>query len=406
MKNWLVGFTLLLTVVGWEQRAQSETLSKASSEFIYKVSTVLVRLPPSVCEQQLTQISKSSALRVQKDLKWNGAPKLAEYAKAVPDSERERPKVKAALVKANAFLACLKHIDDELAGLDKRIELNSGFRKAAAAAQATIESLHSFVPHPDSPMWTVDAKQFAKWKSDLEMVNDLCVGPYKDLTFSGAFADDPNHNLTLWCQTAASRDRILKQAAMNMVNKQVSMMVKAFEAEVKNFESTSGHLRLAGAIQIAALYSPDAYRSTVAERANPILALAGLKLGAALEPFDAIHTALWDKIRTAGTGWKHMPQQGREASAVKAAKKRFKADKVVAAYMTRDSWKEDRNPRGEVIGRSKIGVVRYKVKSDKTLAGPLCRTQTFTYYEQKVGRRFKKASDISELGFVRFENCK
>ncbi len=382
-----------------------EKLSKASDDLIYKSIAVRVRLPPSVCEKPMTQMSKSSSLRVQKDLKWEGAPKFKELIAAVPEKERELPKVKAAMAKGQAFLSCLKHIESQVQQLEVSVKQYGAFLKATETADRTMESLSEFVAHMDTPMWAQQAKVVTKWKADLEMVHKLCIGEFKgvrDSSGMGRVTEGPD----IRCKTAAIRDQIMQRVAQNYLDKQVSMILDRLKKARKNFAATHGHLRLTSAAPLMALYEPEAFKTKINEGAKAIFDAAGVKMTDGWGEFDTEHAALWAKIREAGPSWEHPKEEGKERQAVKAAKLRFKEHKVMRAYMTRASWTLHRNSRGVLTHRTKVGYIIYKVKSDKKLAGALCRAQSFTYTEAAHGRKFKRSSDIGELSYVRFESCK
>ncbi len=402
-----IGITMLLGLLCWTSPAGAEEkLSKASDDLIYRSIAVRVRLPPSVCEKPMTQMSKSSAVRVQKDLKREGAPSFKELIAAVPAKERELPKVKAALAKGQAFLSCLEHIESQVQQLEVSVKQYGAFLKATATADRTMESLYEFVAHMDTPMWAQQAKVVTKWRADLEMVHKLCTGEFKGVRDTSGMRSNPSQDPETRCKTAAIRGQIMQRVAQNYLDKQVSMILDRFKKARKNFAATDGHLRFTSAAPLKALYEPEAFKMKIDEGAKAIFDAAGVKMTDGWREFDTEHAALWAKIRETGPSWEHPKQEGKERQAVKAAKLRFKEHKVMRAHTTRASWTLHRNSRGAVTHRTKIGYILYKVKSDKKLAGALCRAQSFTYEEAAHGRKFKKSTEIGELSYVRFESCK
>ncbi len=180
-----------------------------------------------------------------------------------------------------------------------------------------------------------------------------------------------------------------------------------FVKAAAEFEQFKGYIRIESVMGLMALNHPAQYKKELNERNAELFRIADLGQPAELwNAFDAAHAAFWEKIEKLAPTWKRPPRKGGGAGAA-AGKKTFKTlnkgNKVKAAYLTRAEWRIHKNPLGIPIRRTRPGYVVYKEKKNKR---KWCTGRTFTYAEEYVGRRYKKARTVKEFGYIRYEKCK
>ena len=408
----LAGITLLIAPSHAEPAPDDATASRSGKHFIKNMKANFKDVDPTdeLCKGEFSAADKRKAQNLQMSLDA-GLGFAQMNAGRVKGADREHPAVAYYLKRLADLEACHKTITAHLkelksAGNDTKKRYFE-FIGDTSDYGRTIKSLVYFAEDiNDKVRKTRHPEQLEKWKADLEAIHSLCSGKYKGIKNDPRYGTSNERNPEMWCKTAALKDKILRQLVANQVASTVASTTERFTKAAAEFEQYEGYIRMDSVQEVKAINTPELYKKEVNEQNAPLFTVAGMEPDANVwKDFDGAHAGLWAKIDKLAPTWKRPAKKGGGPGAA-AAKKRMigalKGNKVKAAYITRDSWQIIKNSLGIPIRRTKPGYVVYKEATDNKW----CKGRSFTYAEEYIKGKFKKSSEVKELGFIRYEKCK
>ena len=405
-------FTVSASPVLAEPEPDAATASRSGKQFISNMKANFKDVDPAdaLCKGEFSMADKRKAQNLQMGIDM-GLGFAEMNAKRVKGADREHPAVVFYLARLQALKACHVAVTARLKWLKtagKQIkERFFAFQGDTTEYTRTIKSLVYFAEDiNDKVRKTRHPEQLEKWKADLEAIHALCTGKYKGIVNDSRYGTSNERNPEMWCKTAALRDKILKRLVQNQVAATVASTTERFHKAAAEFEQYEGYIRMDSVMEVKALNTPELFKKEINAQNAALFQVVGMEQDAKTwSDFDAAHAALWAKVEKLAPTWKRPARKGAGPGAA-AAKKRFKTaqkgNKVKAAYITRAAWQIIKNSLGIPIRRTKPGYVVYKETSDKKW----CKGRSFTYAEEYVKGKFKRSTEVKELGFIRYEKCK